>query len=220
MMVGRLAASVAEWLAANLVVLALARGGATALSTDVRGVALLAVVNLLWLVPVIGNAYVPRERIRIRGEARWYFLWMAGMLVILAAVSYDFSRRGVDDGLFSAAVWLGGTMIVLGFLVSLVAWLNIRRFSAPRFQIVEGHRVCDWGLYRYVRHPIYSGYLLIALGAPLFWESWWALAAFALVAAPIWHRVMTREEEFLVRHLGSAYRRYMADTKRLIPRVY
>lgn len=219
MLLKRLLLDTLQWLLANALVLFAVKDMSAFLS-DRKGATLLIVLNILWLVPVVGNLYVPREKIRASAKEYCYYLWMAVLLVEVIACAYEYTHFRFEGKITSYEVVSGLTLICLGFLVSLVGWLSIRRYSAPEFQIIEGHKVIDEGLYRYIRHPIYTGFFLIASGLPLFLRSISGLLALILIVTPAWMYVIGQEEKFLVSELGDDYVAYMGKTKRLIPFVY
>ena len=86
-------------------------------------------------------------------------------------------------------------------------------FVAPR----PGAPLVTHGCYRLVRHPIYLGQALIALGAPLTLGARWVLAVTAAALAVLVRIV--REEEALARTFPD-YVRYATTTKRIVPFVY
>jgi protein-S-isoprenylcysteine O-methyltransferase Ste14 len=80
--------------------------------------------------------------------------------------------------------------------------------------------VIDRGAYRWVRHPSYTGGILMYLGTGLALTNW--LSAFIMVfatAAAYLYRVHV-EEQALQANLGSRYQEYMQRTKRFIPFVF
>lgn len=89
-----------------------------------------------------------------------------------------------------------------------------RRLLAPRVSAAISAR----GPYRFVRHPIYSGWFLLVFGLPTMNGSQLALAVFSglyLLAA------MPFEERTLHTTLGESYRRYTEQVRwRLLPGVY
>jgi len=87
-------------------------------------------------------------------------------------------------------------------------------FVAPR----PGAPLVTHGCYRLVRHPIYLGQALIALGAPLTLGARWVLAVTAAALAVLVLRTV-REEEALARTFPD-YARYATTTKRIVPFVY
>ena len=80
--------------------------------------------------------------------------------------------------------------------------------------------VVTTGPYRWVRHPSYTGLLLIVAGFGLSRGSWLSLAACLALPLPAIVRRIHVEEAELNRVLGDAYRNYQAGTARLIPRVW
>jgi protein-S-isoprenylcysteine O-methyltransferase Ste14 len=87
-------------------------------------------------------------------------------------------------------------------------------FIEPR----QGTLLVTEGLYRHLRHPIYLGEALIALGAPLTLGCRWVLLLSATALAVLAVR-MAFEEEALARTFPE-YPRYAATTKRLLPFLY
>jgi protein-S-isoprenylcysteine O-methyltransferase Ste14 len=81
------------------------------------------------------------------------------------------------------------------------------------------HQVVDWGPYRVIRHPGYSGAMLIFLGLGLALDNWLSVAAAVLVIPGMLVRIRVEEAE-LTKALGERYRSYMRRTWRLIPRVW
>jgi len=76
------------------------------------------------------------------------------------------------------------------------------------------------GPYRFVRHPGYTGVMLVVVGAGLVTGNWIGLAGWtALVMIPLLYRIHV-EEAALVRAVGDRYRTYASGHKRLIPLVW
>ncbi|HYJ31669.1 MAG TPA: isoprenylcysteine carboxylmethyltransferase family protein [Candidatus Binatia bacterium] len=117
--------------------------------------------------------------------------------------------------------WILGVAVGLcGFAVRFVAKRTLGRFFTVRVQLQEKHEVVSSGIYRWVRHPLYLGYVLEWAAPPLILGS---PAGFLFTTLPILVGVLQRiprEEALLVEGLGEDYRAYMARTKRLIPGVW
>lgn len=105
----------------------------------------------------------------------------------------------------------GLIIAMLGRLQLGANWSDIETAQAPRNQTVVSH-----GLYRYIRHPIYVGDLLLLAGLELSLNSWLALAVGLLAPVVLWAAV--REERRLAEVLPG-YEAYRAQTKRFIPFV-
>ena len=89
------------------------------------------------------------------------------------------------------------------------------RFAgAQRGWIADRHAVVSSGIYRYIRHPIYTGDILLLLGLELCLNSWLVLGLALLVPAVAVQAI--KEEQKLVDALPD-YASYIRRTKRFIP---
>ena len=83
----------------------------------------------------------------------------------------------------------------------------------------EGHKLVTEGVYRTVRHPMYSAICLFSIGQGLLLQNWLAGWS-ALVAFAILYLVRIKNEEgMMTEHFGQAYEDYAARTGRLFPRI-
>jgi len=113
-------------------------------------------------------------------------------------------------------------LVVVGAGIALRAWsiLTLGRFFTYAVMVQEGQRVVEDGPYRVLRHPSYTGLLLVFAGTGLALDNWLALAAIVLLPlAAVLVRIRA-EEAALTRELGDAYRAYSARTRRLVPGVW
>jgi protein-S-isoprenylcysteine O-methyltransferase Ste14 len=119
-----------------------------------------------------------------------------------------------------AAVFAAGLAImVLGMALRFSAIVTLGRFFTFVVMVGGDQRVVDTGPYGWVRHPSYTGSLLIVTGALLATTSWVALAGVLPVLAGLLYRIDV-EERALSDQLGEEYRSYARRTKRLVPFVY
>lgn len=76
------------------------------------------------------------------------------------------------------------------------------------------------GPYRFVRHPGYTGVLLIVIGAGLVNSNWIGLGGWTLlILLPLLYRIRVEENALLIA-LGDRYGAYAAHHKRLVPLVW
>lgn len=115
-------------------------------------------------------------------------------------------------------VWAGLCLYSVGLLTAIAGrlqlgnnWLDIESANVKRGQTTVSH-----GLYRFIRHPIYTGDLLLLIGYQLALRSW--LVAVAVLLVPVVLRQAVREEGLLLHRLPG-YDRYCSRTKRFIPFV-
>ena len=79
--------------------------------------------------------------------------------------------------------------------------------------------VVDKGPYKLVRHPSYTGIVLILTGLGLTLQSWEAVLLILLVFGLTFGYRIYIEEKVLISNLGDEYIEYMKRTKRIIPYV-
>ncbi|MCA9956672.1 MAG: hypothetical protein KC434_18210 [Anaerolineales bacterium] len=93
----------------------------------------------------------------------------------------------------------------------------INNFTAvPRPK--ENAHMVEHGAYRVVRHPIYSGIILGALGLGLLRGGWLALL-YGLILF-LFFDIKSRREEIWLREKYSDYAEYQQRVRKLIPFVY
>jgi protein-S-isoprenylcysteine O-methyltransferase Ste14 len=92
-------------------------------------------------------------------------------------------------------------------------------FTAATIEVAPDQRVVSTGPYARIRHPMYSGALVILLGTPLALASWWGLVIFILMLVVIAWRALD-EERFLLENLPG-YAEYSRMVRyRLVPFVW
>lgn len=83
----------------------------------------------------------------------------------------------------------------------------------------ENHELVERGPYAYVRHPIYSGLLLMALGSAVISGRAGAVVALAIFFFGFWLKA-GQEERLLTEHFPDEYPKYKARVKAFIPFVF
>lgn len=117
--------------------------------------------------------------------------------------------------------WVGWVGIIID---GVGVWLLYRSHAdldvqwSPSLELRGDHHLVTSGVFRYMRHPMYSAHLLLAIGQALLVQNWIA-GPLALVAfAGIYVLRVPHEEAMMLERFGDEYRAYMARTGRLFPR--
>jgi protein-S-isoprenylcysteine O-methyltransferase Ste14 len=111
-----------------------------------------------------------------------------------------------------AIVIAGGAVLVVSALLSFRSW----RFRAS---VDTHHQLATGGPFRLVRHPIYTGLNLLALGSAIWVPGGVVWIAFLLVAIGGDLRARV-EETLLMKAFGTSYREYRSRTRRFVPGIY
>ncbi|MDF3042231.1 MAG: hypothetical protein K0Q71_4937 [Thermomicrobiales bacterium] len=109
----------------------------------------------------------------------------------------------------------GDVLLVAGFFIEFLVFRE-NTFASATIEVGKGQTVISTGPYALVRHPMYSGGLLMLHGTPAALGSWWGYVPFiAMVPALIWR--LLDEERLLAEELPG-YVEYCAAVRwRLIP---
>ena len=105
-----------------------------------------------------------------------------------------------------------------GLLLALWARGNLGRNWSARVETKVDHQLVRSGPYRLIRHPIYTGLTLFALGYSLIWTSMAALVATAALFVEL--DMKSRREERWLQEKFDGYGHYKMRVRRLIPFVY
>ena len=113
---------------------------------------------------------------------------------------------------------VGLALAMFGAALAILSRVMLGRNWSATVQLKQEHELITSGPYRLVRHPIYTGLLLLFLGNAVMVGDWRGLLAVAIVLVSFW-RKFRLEEVWLAEHFGEPYRLYQARTKALIPAV-
>ena len=119
----------------------------------------------------------------------------------------------------SATVYLGGVFVVVaGLLLCIWARVVLGGNWSGTVTLKKDHQIVRAGPYRLIRHPIYTGLLLMFLGSAIARGEWRGLLAVAIVFAALW-RKLKLEERWLGEHFGADYAAYRECSWALIPLI-
>jgi protein-S-isoprenylcysteine O-methyltransferase Ste14 len=164
-----------------------------------------------------GNPMAGTQAVWIVGSLMALF-WAAGFFLL---PEYAYHWPGVPDFPFSWIVQLTGVGLgITGGLLYSRSARALGTMMTPTIRIQEDHQFVRSGPYRFIRHPIYSAILLIAMGQALLFLS--PIAALLTVVLGILAIYRSGLEEKLMsspKGFGRAYREYASTTGRFLPRM-
>ncbi|MES2167324.1 MAG: isoprenylcysteine carboxylmethyltransferase family protein [Pseudomonadota bacterium] len=118
----------------------------------------------------------------------------------------------------TALIVLGDIGVVIGYVIIFLVFRE-NSYASSIVEVAESQKVISTGPYAVVRHPMYSGAILMFLATPLALGSWWAFIPAIVLSALVAARLID-EERFLVIHLPG-YDTYRSSVRyRLIPGVW
>lgn len=105
---------------------------------------------------------------------------------------------------------------VTAFTMILNGWYNIyKKYWSKK---TGTGSLVKTGIYKYIRHPQYTGLLLLSLGMMIEWATLPLLILYPVMLF-MYIRLAKREEKDMVGEFGDEYRKYMKSTKMFIPFV-
>ncbi len=156
------------------------------------------------------------------GKERALLAWFLYGFICLLAVVYIFVPGWLawaELSLSSVLRWLG---IGIGFVsVLLLIWVHRtlgENFAAPGITQAR-QTLITTGPYHWMRHPMYTTFFTTSLAFVLVTGNWF-VAIVCLLFGILIRSVTRTEEQTLIEKFGDAYREYMKQTGRFLPRFF
>jgi protein-S-isoprenylcysteine O-methyltransferase Ste14 len=181
-------------------------------------VALFAVGPVVAMLALVRRRLKPSPRLsRIKGW-RWYVPavllpveWLLPPVLICLRIG-EIEAGWLPVRVVGFAVGLAGAVLLVW------ASVPLGRLMIHEAALLEDHALIESGPFRFVRHPVYSGYLALLFGSGVaslnvcLWLLWPVSLVGILIQA-------YSEEQILVERFGQDYKRYERQTGRLVPRL-
>lgn len=121
---------------------------------------------------------------------------------------------------YPALAWAG---IVPGLASLWLFWRTHKELGrnwSVSLEVRDKHELITGGVYRYVRHPMYSAFFLWAVAQFLLLPNWVAGLSGIVGFGTLYTFRVGREEQLMLEAFGEQYRAYMAKTARIVPWVH
>lgn len=192
----------------------------------------LLLAKLIWFLGVSGwfairyrhqrrSRKTPKLRRFDRGrEVALLTISFSGMFVVPAIFVLTGWPKFADYPFVPALAWLGTAVFALALWLFYRTHRELGRNWSVTLEIREKHALVTTGVYRRLRHPMYSAFWLWALAQALLLPNWIAGPAGLVGFGTLFFLRIGREEQLMVETFGDEYRRYAASTHRVIPGVF
>ena len=118
------------------------------------------------------------------------------------------------------AIVAGIVIFVFGLWIFRRSHKDLGRNWSVTLEIREKHKLVTRGLYRFIRHPMYASFLLIALAQAFLLPNWVAGLSGLVGLAVLFFMRVDVEERMMLDTFGEEYRVYSGKTKRIVPYIY
>jgi protein-S-isoprenylcysteine O-methyltransferase Ste14 len=185
-------------------------------------------VKICWVVFVVywivsARHLKPVKERQSRASRLALLAWPIGMIVLVNVICRNPSaNRWMVDRLWpdsDAAVLLGDAVTLAGLIFACWARTILGGNWSSMVTFKEGHELIERGPYQFVRHPIYTGLLVMVVGTAIVGGR----GAYLLGGAATFVALLAKlrqEEALMTRHFPDTYPAYKQRTKMLIPFLF
>ena len=137
-------------------------------------------------------------------------------LIWVALPVFSFAEYPLRPGPLAAGVMC----LVIGLWLFHRSHADLGTNWSVTLEVREQHRLITHGVYRRIRHPMYSALVLYSVGQALVIPNWVAGPLNLIAIAILFAFRVRAEERMMVETFGDEYAAYSAETKRLVPGVW
>jgi protein-S-isoprenylcysteine O-methyltransferase Ste14 len=142
---------------------------------------------------------------------------VVGLLVVPAIYALTGFPAAFDRPFIPALAWLGIVPLAAALWLFRRSHADLGRNWSISLEVRDQHALVQNGVYRLIRHPMYSSFFLLGLAQMLLIPNWFAGLAGVAGAGVLYALRVQREERMMLDVFGEDYRVYMTRTKRLVP---
>jgi protein-S-isoprenylcysteine O-methyltransferase Ste14 len=116
--------------------------------------------------------------------------------------------------------WLGVIVAVIALGMFHLTHQSLGRNWSVSLDVRKDHKLITEGVYRHLRHPMYTAFWLWAVAQALLLPNWVAGPSGLIGFGILYFLRVGQEEQLMLETFREDYRAYMARTKRVIPWIY
>jgi protein-S-isoprenylcysteine O-methyltransferase Ste14 len=179
---------------------------------------------IVFLVFILISAFSAKRAVAT--DRYWIWGW-AGLTVVAGLFLLLGYTVTLPSFVASVTLWPQGLfvniitdiIVLLGVFIALWGRVTLGRNWNMYPSLQEHHKLIETGPYAYVRHPMYTGLVLMLLGTVIWYGTLAGFIFFAACVLGTWLK-WSREETILIRHFGQSYLDYKRRVNAIIPFVW
>jgi protein-S-isoprenylcysteine O-methyltransferase Ste14 len=117
------------------------------------------------------------------------------------------------------AGWVGAVVFAAAIWLLYRSHADLGAGFSPTLETSEEQKLVTTGVFRHVRHPMYSAHILWGVAQVLLLPNWVAGFAFLVLSIPLYIERVPAEERMMLAEFGEEYGAYMDRTGRFFPRL-
>ena len=151
-----------------------------------------------------------RSELRRPSSHGFYMFFAFEALLVLGYLNIHW------NGPFNGVRVLSGILLVCSGLMAISGFYGLKRYGQPQKDWEDTTRLIERGIFRWIRHPLYTSLMLLALSLLLNHVSSGAILAFGIAFGCLFLASRIEEKENMEK-FGDDYLRYQRKTKRYLP---
>ena len=155
-----------------------------------------------------------------RRESSLLALALLGLFVIPAIYVLTGFPAALDRPFVPSVAWAGIVPEIAALWLFRRSHTDLGRNWSISLELREQHALVKGGVYRRVRHPMYTSFFLLGVAQLLLIPNWLVGLAGIAGAGILFAFRVAREERMMMESFGEEYRAYMAHTKRIVPWIF
>jgi len=190
------------------------------------------IAKLIWLAGCIGWWAIrfPHERrsrktrIAVRTQKLRERILLAisfsGLFIVPLIYAITNQPKFASYPLQPVLIYIGAALFAATLYLFYIVHRDLGRSWSVTLELRDQHSLITHGVYRYVRHPMYSAFWLWAIAQALLLPNWIAGFSGIVGFGTLYFCRVGNEERMMEEAFGAQYRDYEARTKRIIPGIY
>lgn len=183
-------------------------------------------LSVIWLIVLLFWVYgALKTKVTLKSEGKitqFLFYWLPLLITVyLLGPGEWFGHTWLRENFVPHNNAVGIPAIILCFLGGFIccwARITLGKNWSLSVTIKKQHHLIISGPYKYVRHPIYTGLLLLFLGNVFIVGDYRGILAYFIISVAFWCK-LKKEEQWLTTVFKDDYINYCTHTKALIPRI-
>ncbi len=115
--------------------------------------------------------------------------------------------------------WLGAGIFVIALYLLYKSHSDMGQNFSPELSLKEEHKLITSGIFRSIRHPMYTAHIVWAVAQILLLQNWIVGPSFLLTSLPLYFFRIPREEQMMLQTFKEEYLEYMNSTGRIFPKT-
>ncbi len=162
-----------------------------------------------------------KEKIKALKGADGPLLILVSIAMFILPLTYIFTQKLEFANYFlpSWAGWLGAPTFAIALWLLWRSHKDLGKNFSLTTETKEEQTLVTTGVYKKIRHPMYTAHLIWAIAQAMLLQNWIAGPTFLITNLLLYIRRIPREEEMMIKEFGNEYLNYMKKTGRLVPKI-